>query len=360
MIQNAQALRAVAASMVVIHHIGSLYLTRELGIVWPTTGAAGVDLFFVLSGFIMVYSTINGDQRPVPFICRRIIRIVPLYALVTLVVWAMINLGFQVNGLIRGVDGTVEQLLKSLFFVPFERAWGDIVPLLTVGWTLNYEMLFYALLALSLSLRHWGNPFHTLLIILFALVGVGAFLGDGAPLALRFFLDAILLEFAIGMVIGLAYRHITAIDASRSKRLGAMVVVIGVGALAMTAVLGIDGEVGGIVRVIVWGLPAAAIITGALMLERAGVLWNNPFLLLQGDASYATYLVHMLVMQTSVWIIAIVLAPTSTALIVLIAGGLFVACLTAGTVLHLLVERPVTRLLRRDFLITPRPMPFAR
>ena len=114
-------------------------------------GQAGVDIFFVISGFIMWVTTHDRPTTPLRFMTNRIVRIVPLYWLITLAVAAM---AFAVPSLFRGVVLTPEHVIKSLLFIPHyypgmpTRVW----PLLLPGWTLNYEMVFYLVFAIALLL----------------------------------------------------------------------------------------------------------------------------------------------------------------------------------------------------------------
>src|SRR5262249_11870730 len=115
-------------------------------------GNAGVDLFFVISGFVMVHASSDLFGRPElrrEFMWRRIIRIVPLYWIVSgvLLVHALIRYSD-----LAAADLPPRVLIGSFFFIPTMRPSGDILPLLGVGWTLNYEMAFYLLLACSLAL----------------------------------------------------------------------------------------------------------------------------------------------------------------------------------------------------------------
>ena len=150
MIRNLQALRAVAAYMVVLYH----FLGQQVSQLYPPAkflsfGAAGVDIFFVVSGFIMVVTTMKRDMAPGEFLLHRIARIVPVYWVVTILLFAIVMYGFKPVGIMRMQP---DWLAKSLLFIPFDRD-GRVEPIISVGWTLNYEMFFYLLFALSLFVR---------------------------------------------------------------------------------------------------------------------------------------------------------------------------------------------------------------
>src|SRR6185437_14170487 len=134
-LDNIQALRAIAALLVVFVHLA--VPVAALGV--APFGAGGVDLFFVISGFIMVYTTVGRPISGAEFLGRRIVRIVPLYWLLTL---AVFGIALIAPTLLQFTTASWGQLLKSLFFIPFAKANGDVQPVLFLGWTLNYEMFF--------------------------------------------------------------------------------------------------------------------------------------------------------------------------------------------------------------------------
>ncbi len=134
-IQILQVLRAIATVIVFLSHYFSEGYTLS-GFYF--VGAVGVGIFFVISGFLLVY-TDKGDYKG--YIAKRLIRICPLYWLVTFIVF---GLGLFAPSLLRTSVSTIPNLLKSLFFIPYYSAHG-IFPLLPIGWTLIVEMFVYLL-----------------------------------------------------------------------------------------------------------------------------------------------------------------------------------------------------------------------
>ena len=263
-----QALRAAACLLVVIYHAAG----GEHG-PWPN-GAAGVDLFFVISGYVMIVSSRGLMAGPRPariFLVRRARRIVPLYWLVTAAKGAIVALS---PALTPATRPTVWNIAASLLFIPARDSAGFVRPLLGVGWTLNFEVFFYALFAAALALRlHplWITP------ILLALTFAG-FCRDAtwpAPLSLA---NGMVLEFAAGLLLGTA--HITA-----KPRMALAMLVVGT-----TSLLAFPSC--GPWRCLAWGLPATAILAGAVALEAHFGRFLPSWLLAIGDASYAIYLVH--------------------------------------------------------------------
>src|ERR1041384_763192 len=139
---NLHLLRAFAALAVVYFHI-----TSPNGLnLSPNIGSHGVDMFFVISGFIIAAI---GARSPDRFLVRRFIRIVPFYWTATLAIFALSAL---VPQYFHSTRPDVVQLVCSLFFVPRQTSYSGMVPTLLLGWSLNYEMYFYVLFALALAI----------------------------------------------------------------------------------------------------------------------------------------------------------------------------------------------------------------
>lgn len=196
-IEAIQYLRGIAALVVVFAHVASMQhsLAPSLPVFLPEfNGFWGVDIFFVISGFIIVYIThelVSGGRTAALFLLKRAVRIVPAYWFFTLFVYlADTRHWFSDQANLTNMA----MLLKSLFFVK------PGFPLLFVGWTLTLEMFFYAIF--SLVLWRWNAVVRVWLI-----VGVFVFLA-AVPLwfnvenrYIKFYTQAVLLEFAAGMLI---------------------------------------------------------------------------------------------------------------------------------------------------------------
>jgi len=331
MIRNLQALRALAAWMVVAHH-----LRGPLGEVWSPLGetlifASGVDIFFVLSGYVMVASTRGRKVSPTAFLRRRLVRIAPLYWLVTTAIVAALLAGLNPIGV---ASWGWRDLAASYLFVGVERSDGYPGPLLGVGWTLAYEAFFYATFALALLSR--ANVAATAGALIVACILLGAIAAPASFIG-QFYTAPILLEFAAGA--GLA--HLT-LRRWGGAMLGAGVAGLAIGAAALTAIapsgdLITPGGDGAIWRTICFGVPATLIVGGALALERSGVICRNRFMLDQGDASYALYLIHLPMIQI------IEKAAGSGAALLLIAPPVLAL---AAHFTHQGWERPVLIILR--------------
>jgi len=271
-----QYLRALAALSVVVFHMA------EGSGGWFQVGSAGVDLFFVISGFIMWGVTETKERSAREFIRRRLLRILPLYWACTLLYFASYRLK---PGLFFYADTDPTGLVLSLLFVPHLDSYGHNWPTLIQGWTLNIEMFFYALVALALLLpRRLQLSLITALLCVLSLAGAVL---QPRPALLQSYTSGLLLEFVAGLWIG----RLAVAGRLPSAKVGGVMLVAGF--LLFALVSRIEHPDG--VRVIAFGVPALLILVGALALEQGGALpkWQLPKAL--GDASYSIYLLHVLV-----------------------------------------------------------------
>jgi peptidoglycan/LPS O-acetylase OafA/YrhL len=200
-----QALRALAASAVLVAHTGGEFEQHlSLHGLMPSfaNGGAGVDLFFVISGFVMVYSSEHLFGRRASlrtFLTRRIIRIVPLYWTMTsiMLLWVIVR-GFAAS------DATPVHALASYFFIPYPRPSGPIDPLYGLGWTLNYEMMFYLIFACALfAPRKIAVAITSAILLTMTAIHTFQF---PLPRQIAYLTDPIILEFVFGMGIALLFR----------------------------------------------------------------------------------------------------------------------------------------------------------
>ncbi len=355
MIYNLQILRAVASYLVFLTHFG-LYI----GPVLPRPdlfafGASGVDVFFVLSGFIMFVSTSGRRESPGEFLLRRASRVVPVYWLVTLALALIALTGLKPIGI---VEIRPDYVVQSLLFLPVSRG-GFVEPLNSVGWTLNYEMFFYVVFAALLmvprpAFRAFGAAAIFLALILLGLL-------PASNLYWAYYTKPILIEFAAGIGLGYAYLRLRAPAAGFPVRRVACAAVAAallliLGGQIVTDALGVSPELSGFARPLIWGSAAVLIVGAMLLLERGGIALKSRWLLSQGNASYSFYLVHNLLLHSAAKIAALVVAPgfARAALIFAIA---FPAAVAAGELLFRYVETPVIAALRRRLDRRPSPDP---
>jgi exopolysaccharide production protein ExoZ len=297
-----QYLRGLAAcGVLAFHAVGAAGGTFE-------TGAYGVSLFFVISGFIMVWITGEGS-RPRPFLRDRLRRIVPLYWLAT-AIWLLIT------SLASGKSryDPVDVALSLLFFPHGQPGEGrHFPPVLQIGWTLNYEALFYALVAVSLLFpsrwRLWAMSG-----ALIGAVGVGHVLRPSSP-PLAFWTDPILLHFLVGAWLAAAFKP----DTSPRLRTAASAMVVAIVIVAPPTDL------------------AVLLVAGGLTLDLRGRMPRTR-LLLVGDASYSIYLFHMIGI-----VVCAALASRASFPGPVLTSAVMTAGLAAGLLAYWLLERPIQR-----------------
>ena len=288
-LSSLQFLRAIAAWLVVFHHYSQVIfdndmsnslLGKEFGVFFHLYGKLGVDIFFVISGFIMFYSLTKSSARsPTVFLINRVVRVIPVYWVYTLLLLSISLLSFVE----LKTEYTYISLLKSLFFVPHDNPSEQLgkFPFLTVGWTLNFEMFFYMLLGVMLFIFKRKAEFITC-IILFTLPIVW---GDLWLFGYNYiFLSSYLFEFAIGLLIGCAYCH----GGYYPKENNIIAIVLFLLALTILYINGPQSQK---------YLSVSLIVAATLCINNA--IFDNKFgrfLCLLGSISYSTYLVHTIIL----------------------------------------------------------------
>lgn len=341
-----QMLRFVAAMLVAVMHITqaiSVHLTGQGSGHYWASGSAGVDIFFVISGFVMGITTppsaahLAGRARQAwGFLKRRLIRVLPLYWFYTLLKVALLA---AVPTVATRFSLDLTHLGASLAFVPWTSPWGEVQPVLPVGWTLNFEMLFYALFALAMLL---GLPRLGLCLGVFLLLMAAAHFYKGST-ALDFYGRSIALEFVAGVALARLRQRGTAV----APEAGLLGLCLG---LVLMFGLPWSGEDD---RFLSWGLAATLIVAGALWMEP----WTQQFkagagsLVFLGDASYSIYLSHTFVVPAAVQ------GAARLGLEHTVAVGLLAAFMVvlAGCLSYALLERPTTQSLQRWLMRSPPP-----
>lgn len=273
---SVQYLRGLAALMVLLYHVGFAFsfLTDELS--RPHWLAAGVDIFFLISGFVMVVSTQRREIGGLRFIKERLARIVPLYWLVTAIFLAIL----AVQG--RSLP-SLEEVAKSLTFVfTMNPRVHEAMPVLVAGWTLNYEMIFYLLFALLIAVPLPGRIVAMASIFL-VLCAFRRFVSPEDALLFRL-TSPQPLEFVAGMALAYVRHRLCRLPVF----VGGAVLVAGFVALAL-----VDSP---FTRVVHFAPCATLIMAGTVICERkVRSDWRMPKLL--GDSSYSLYLTHGLLLE---------------------------------------------------------------
>ncbi len=338
---NVQALRALAALMVVVVHAYAVESTYLPGRPWTTPfhilGTYGVDLFFVISGTVMLVSTATwfGEKSaPRRFLARRATRIYPQYWIVTALVLVVYLIAPSVTGAHRSAR---PEILASFLALPQQ---GE--PLLVVGWTLSYELIFYAVFAVALRFQRRFLPLVTAVWLL-AVVLIGA-LGSHENPWVRVLGSWFNVEFVFGIAIGaLVLRRAFAAP----RALFALALVLIVGVCVATAYSGREYFTVEWWRPWAVGLPMALLVYASLGLEDGGVLAPR-WLRAQGDASYALYLWHVLVLGALGLALHRIHLHGTPARIAIVFGG-YALAIAFSFAAYRWIERPLLRLARRYF-----------
>jgi len=354
-LDNIQALRGVAALAVLFYHLalfirGGVFVGQSGLPAGPwDQGWAGVDLFFVISGFIMVWTTQTispSIKSSSAFLWRRVTRIYPLWWFCAAIMAVYFLWAYNMPAAPDRVAGPQEAwsyALKSFALWPQETP-----PLLGLGWTLVHEMWFYIVFAALLilprkylvpSLVVWGalTALHYLLL--------GAV--DQAQALRKLITSPLTLEFIGGALMTCVL--IKWRDIPRNWGWGVFAIGLLWVSLAMIFNIRFLADDHHLTRTIVYGPAMFALVWGSTALALNGGLRVPNWLVRLGDWSYALYLIHYIVL---IALKRILLqfgwgeAGGSFA-VFLFAVTAIVLSLTAAWMLHEVLEKPLIRFFRR-------------
>lgn len=351
-LRGIQFLRAFAAVAVVYYH--SVDVGGVFG--FPSTGAWGVDVFFVISGFIIGTITVKDSSH---FFRRRVFRVVPLYWIAT---FAWITATLMVPERVNTTYVDALGLFKSLFFIPYQMPLRD-GPILYLGWTLNYEMFFYVVVAVMLVLlrRNARRALFGTVIVIGAFAASG-FLFPSSNFVLSYYQNPLLLEFLGGVLLAFVYRRwlrarggaLGADPLARKSPAAHAALYAIAGLLAIAALVWLvvhdlhfgpryDGY-----RVLAYGVPSVVLVAASLALEpliRDGRVTRA--LIAAGDGSYAIYLFHQFILLfISQVLLASVIATAGVPLRIAILLCTILAVILVSIGVDRWIDRPIQRLLK--------------
>jgi len=331
-IPSVQYLRGIAALMVVLFH-ASREIRSQIGVTTLAWGEFGVDIFFCISGFVMMHSVAASGKPPTftGFMKNRFIRIAPLYWLMTALMACAIYIKPEI---FKSAVLNFEHLALSLLFIPhfhpgIEMA---VMPILVPGWTLSYEMYFYILFGLSLALpeRLRIAAVTLMLVCGHAAANSGAF---GKSAGTEFFANSMVYEFLLGMVISVLYKYSLTLPVSLAA----------VGAPAAFVLVVACSQLGN--RLATAGIFSALLLYAAISIPVRVNKGPQSWLAMLGDSSYSLYLSHIF----SIGIVGLLwrrlslvraddaLLPAMLYLCICVLFSVIV-----GFILHKLVEVPLT------------------
>lgn len=350
-----QQLRAIAVLLVVLCHLEMTlarpqYLGFEVADGWLTAGAIGVDLFFVVSGFIMFHTTDGlraGPGRAGRFMLNRAIRILPF-------MWCCVLMYLVIALVLHGQGVPLWPYLRSLLLIPV----GELAP--WEVWSLRHEMLFYAVVACSL-----GGLGGRMLLGMFILGAIpsGWWIDRGPQGVLEQWVAALWspranLAFGAGLLVGLLHRR-RSMELRPWQRTAVQAVLVGAAPLLLGFGMAMPATVVG-------ELPPAVAASdlqraGFLLPVLAGIVYCGALIapvraaptrvvVALGDASYSIYLTHV-VFITAVAKLAGVTGLESWPWLIIAIATPF--ALAGGWLVHRWVERPMLAALRARWLARP-------
>lgn len=313
MITNLQTLRAFAAINVVFLHIIGTAInydmpTQIFGILegW---GANGVDIFFVISGFVMLHTQMKNKRTMKEFYVSRLVRIVPPYWFVTTLVVAVFIVFPQV---FRELDATPIWVASSYLFL--SQILTSDSPIVFIGWTLEWEMLFYIVFGVSLLFNEWARSILFVFVVLTAIAVFSA--------------NPIIIEFFAGMLVAYIFN-----STKISEAQGLFILFLGAVMLVASLNDGLKGL--HLNRVIIWGIPSFLIVLGTVYSKPV----SSQLLEYLGDASYSIYLVQMLTIPAFYKLLVVLSLDINYDLLSVLC--LFFSIIV-GSIMFTFVEKPTT------------------
>jgi peptidoglycan/LPS O-acetylase OafA/YrhL len=335
MILSIQYLRAIAAMLVVFSHIAwkNMQIGGESINWWHTAGSFGVDIFFIISGFIMVFITHNRpmkEKKIETFLKKRFIRIVPLYwfyTLLALVIYLIIP--ERVNS-----GGGETEIVKSFFLLPLDK--GQVY-LLNVAWTLHYEFIFYILFAIGLFFSQKYRYVFVGLMILTSLIYKAFFVDDTTSYIIHSLASDIFFEFAMGMLLFFL------IDKKEFPLVLSLASLI-IGIMLFYFIF--SGEKITYLYHLYTGVSAFLICFGVVSMERVWRKKEIKFLSKIGDASYTLYLLHPFVLVGTLMVYNKVthFVPKSETLFIIL---MFLSAIVVSYVAYIVIEKNLIKITKK-------------
>lgn len=345
MYASLQAGRAAAAALVVLFHLGGTFAQDkyfgfkplDLPFAW---GDAGVEFFFVLSGFLITITHRGEFGHPNAFgsyLAKRLLRIFPTYWLICLGIYAG---ALVVPSLRQGLPFESDILLKAAVLLPQDPAIVGLTgaPILFVAWSLQYELLFYAVVGAAV-LNRWAGAAAVLVVL-----GLHAScqVGEACVYPRSFLANNLIFVFAMGVAAAYLVRSRFRLPFPLVVGLLAMLAFAGFGAFEMAYGrdrLPVD-------RRLVYGAIGAVVILGLAQAEDRGLLQlRQRWIKLLGDSSYALYLLHIPIISLLVKLLAR-LKSAGPGVTVALYVFVFLACVGTAVLFHVVLERRLLAALR--------------
>lgn len=338
-----QVFRGIAALLVVAYHLtirSAEILNQTLLFGIFKFGYAGVDFFFVLSGFIIYYvhkQDIGKPNKFFEFISKRLVRIYPIYLLITLLILPVYLIGYG-----DAYKTDIGVIIKSLLLLPQNKG---IYPVLNVGWTLSFEALFYVMFSIAILLK---PKFTSIIFGIWVLIVGGMFIGELQGLEvtnntlINFVFNTHNLEFIFGCIA--AY-----LVTKKNIRYGKYLMLLGAAWILTSSINNYFYGEFEVHPVIAYGIPSTLIVLGAAAYDLLKPSQPPEILMYLGDASYSVYLTHFVIITAMLlgflklgiidfigYQVAMVVIPVVTVVI--------------GCLVYTYVEKPMLNFCRRKLV----------
>lgn len=302
---------------------------------WVELLGSGVDVFFVISGVVMVMSTWHGHGSIGGFLYRRLTRIYPLYWVLTFSFMVVLVVA---PGLFSQMRLEPVHAMCSILLIPCTGPTGEAIPYIYAGWTLTYELVFYGLFALSLLVSARKTRLFVCIGLVLAYHSLYYTPLREIP-ALEHSASPIMLEFIFGVLLGYAYFQITF-----NRKWALPLLATG----CILLLLSHTGSWVDLPRFVRWGIPAMLIVAGLLCANKPGARHGAVYRMLVylGAASYAIYLFHFFSLKLF-FVLAgklgvLTLLPPAISLLIAM-----LITIIASTIVHEICEKPLTHLCKR-------------
>lgn len=273
-----QALRGIASLFIIFEHIRFL-----------NCGAFGVDIFFCISGFMIMFSTHKSTDG---FLRKRFVRILPLYYLMTLGTYALL---FLFPSMFEQSTANPVYLVKSLLFIPFNIGNGVIQPLMRIGWTVNCEIFFYLLFALTMRISHrYRGLICSIMLGILVLAArvLPLLIPIQLPAPLQFYGNSVMLEFVLGILCYYIARWIYELFQAKQlpRFLSPVCLLLAISIFILLIITKPTINILGFRRFFLWGIPTMLLV---LFVFVAGLHIKMPkWCVRLGNMSFSIYLIH--------------------------------------------------------------------
>ncbi|EPN9632255.1 acyltransferase family protein [Cronobacter sakazakii] len=326
MVNSLQAVRFFAAFAIVIYHAArQLRLSSENELVnrayeiASTKLEIGVDVFFVISGYVIYSSYQSRKKSAGEFIADRLIRVAPMYWITSIIFIVMLNINFNLYPI---SDISFSGIIKSLLFIPSLNLEGKFLPVHSVGWSLNLEMMFYA--SFSFCILFFKRKMLAAIILTISFI----YLLSSTIERLNFYHNTLVFEFLAGCIIASFGDEILS-ALRRHKKLFVFLLIVSFLAALTTSSSN---------RLLIWGFPSFLLVLFCVANDKN--IFTNKIMMLLGASSYSLYLLHRIVITSVMWISD---NEYNATLLFVISASLSVIL---SVLMYKYIEMPVTKWLR--------------